>query len=77
MIGAASADEARKAVEEGRRLAGAFPIDRDTGLPIVPGRSTDEARVKSVAAAAARRYAETGDYAAAVAEVMAGLERTR
>ena len=67
---------AKSLVEEGGRLAG-LPVDRDTGLPIVRGRSTDEARVKSVAAAAAKRYAETGDYSAAVAEVMAGLERTR
>lgn len=48
------------------------------GLPIVKARpATDEARVKGLAASAARRYAETGDYAAAVAEVLAGVERTR
>jgi len=28
-------EEARRAVEIGRRLAGAWPIDRDTGLPVV------------------------------------------
>jgi len=30
-----SYEDARRAVAEGRRLAGAWPIDRDTGLPIV------------------------------------------
>ena len=77
MIDSASHAEAAKAVEEGRRLVG-LPIDRDTGLPIVGARpAADEARVKTVAQAAAKRYAETGDYAAAVAEVLAGVERTR
>ena len=71
-----ASDEARKAAEVGRRLA-SFPIDPDTGLPIIDARPTDEARIKSIAADAAKRYAETGDYGAAVAEVLAGVERTR
>lgn len=72
--------EAEQAVEQGRRLAGmaGYPIDPDTGLPDIGARpATDEARIKTVAAAAARKYAETGDYAVAVAEVLAGVERTR
>jgi hypothetical protein len=80
IIDRSSEAEARKAVEEGRRLAGmtGYPIDRDTGLPDIGARpATDEARVKTVAAAAAKKYAETGDYAASVAEVLAGVARTR
>ena len=37
----------------------------------------DAVRVRTIANAAAKRYAETGDYAAAVAEVLAGVEWTR
>lgn len=75
MIARTSHAEARRTVEEGRRLVGAARIDPDTGLADV-GRP-DEGRVKSIAAAAAKKYAQTGDYAAAVAEVLAGVERTR
>ena len=67
---------AKALVDEGRRLAG-LPRDADTGLPVLSGRATDEARIKAIAADAARKFAATGDYAAAVAEVVAGVERTR
>ena len=63
-----------KAIEEGRRVAG-LPTDPDTGLAVV--RATDEDRVRTVAAAAAKVYASTGSASAAMAEALPGVERTR
>lgn len=71
-----SLEDARRAVAIGRRLAG-YPIDRDTGLADIGRASTDEARIKAVASAAAKRYGETGDVDAAMAEIRAGIARTR
>ena len=65
--------DARRLVAEGRGMAG-MPIDRDTGLAD-PG--ANEARVREVSHAAAAKYAETGDAAAAMAELRAALARTR
>lgn len=66
--------QAEELVAEGRRLAGAALIDRDTGLAD-PGAY--EARVREVSRAAAAKYAATGDYGAAMAELRAGVARTR
>ena len=65
--------DARRLVAEGRGMAG-MPIDRDTGLAD-PG--ADEARIREVSQAAAKRYAETGDATAAMAELRTALDRTR
>ena len=65
--------DARRLVADGRRMAG-LPIDRDTGLAD-PGAT--EARIRDVSQAAAKRYAETGDASAAMAELRAALARTR
>lgn len=64
--------DARRLVAEGRGMAGV--IDPDTGLADL---GANEARIRSVAAAGVKRFSETGDYAAAVAEILAGVERTR
>ena len=56
-ISRASEDEATKAVAEGRRLA---------GMP-------DDARVKAIAHAAAKRFAETGDMPGAVGGILEAI----
>ena len=72
-VGSGPALAYKSLAAEGRRMP-AMPIDRDSGLPDV---GATEARVKEVSARAAKRYAETGDYATAMAELLARLERTR
>ncbi len=51
-------------------------IAPDAGLPVVTA-PIGEARIKQIGAAAARRYAETGDAEAAMSEMRERLARSR